>query len=637
MGDYGYVSIMPVAGAKAVKKPHHFALFLHKNEVSKPNYYSVKLNNARPRKRVKVEITSSNHCGFFKLAYHRNVAHHLFVEASRQLGGWIKVDTAKREITGYNMDNHSASISPPLKNLKGYFVLKFNCPIHDYGMWHEQVMYAGKDTQAGVMIGARVAFANDEVMVKIGTSFISMEQARENLDKEIPSWDFNKVSEQSKEEWNKYLSRVEIDAKNKDERPLLYTSMYHAYLFPRRFDEYGRYYSAFDDTVHNGSSYNDYSLWDTYRAEHPFLLLTTPELVPGMITALLQMYKEGGWMPKWPNPSYTSIMIGTHADAVIADAVVKGIKGFDLKLAYEACRKDAFSPPDGDSVKQWHDRALWSGYEARAGLYWYKKLGYVPVDKTDESVSNTLEGAYDDYCVAQVAKAVGRMDDYDTLMMRSQNYHNVYNPATGFMAPRLSNGAWHRDVNAGFTEGRPSTYLFNVAQDIPGMIKMMGGNKEFVKKLDFMFKENEYVHTNEPGHNYTYLYNYAGAAWKTQQRVAHYRKTNYRNKPQGMNGDDDCGQMSSWYIFSALGFYPVTPGTDVYATGTPMYKHAALHVDPTNASKVFEVEAQHVSKRNIYVQSMTLNGVELKEPFIHHADIVNGGKLVYVMGSKPKK
>jgi predicted alpha-1,2-mannosidase len=516
-------------------------------------------------------------------------------------------------------------------------VIKFNSDIVDYGTWVKDLISPKNTLQAGVQCGARVAFGADTVMVKVGTSFISLDQARENLAKEIPQWDFNEVENESYVAWNKYLNRIEIETDNKNEKPILYTGLYHSLLFPRQFSEYGRYYSAFDDQVHTGTSYNDYSLWDTYRAEHPLLIFLTPELVPGMIQSLIQMYEEGGYMPKWPNPSYTGIMIGTHADAVVADAVVKGIKGFDLQKAWLACRKDAMVPPDGDSIKWWGDRDPWTSYEARAGLSWYMKLGYVPVDKTAESVSNTLEGAYDDFCVAQVAKAVGKTDEYDYLMKRSQNYHNLYNKETGFMAPRLSTGQWGPNPSAGFTEGSPWTYLFCGTQDIPGLITLLGGPKEFVKKLDKTFTGRHYVHENEPGHHYTYLYDYAGAAWKTQMRVAHYRHAKYRNSPQGLNGDDDCGQMSAWYTFSALGFYPVTPGTNVYAIGTPLYKKATMYFDPNDRSKKFVITANNISKKNIYVQSVTVNGKKLDKPFLYHSDIINGGQMEFEMGPKPLK
>jgi predicted alpha-1,2-mannosidase len=408
-------------------------------------------------------------------------------------------------------------------------------------------------------------------------------------------------------------------------------------LFPRTFSEYGKYYSAFDDKIHTGVSYNDYSLWDTYRADHPLLILTAPEHESGMVQSLIHDYEEGGYMPKWPNPTYTGIMIGTHADAVIADAVVKGVKGIDLQKAYEACMKDAMIPSGNDSVNRWADRAPFTFIEARAGLYWLKKLGYVPVDKTNESVSNTLEGAYDDFCVAQVAKAAGKNSDYEMLLKRSKNYENVFNPATGMMAPRNADGSWEKHTHWGFTEGGPWTYLFAVQHNVPALVQLLGGKEKFIKKLDANFRGGHYFHTNEPGHHFTYLYDYAGAAWKTQKRVATARSFNYHNYADGMNGDDDCGQMSAWYIFSALGFYPVTPGTDIYAIGTPLFPKATIYFDPTNREKKFEIVAKNVSTRNIYIQSVSLNGKKLDEPFLHNVDIINGGKIEFEMGSKPKK
>jgi predicted alpha-1,2-mannosidase len=236
-----------------------------------------------------------------------------------------------------------------------------------------------------------------------------------------------------------------------------------------------------------------------------------------------------------------------------------------------------------------------------------------------------------------VANAAGHLGAYDTLMKRSENFHNVYNPKTGFMAPRYYDGSWDEKTDEGFTEGKPYTYLFSAAQDIPGLIELLGGRKVFIQKLDKMFNGGHYVHENEPGHNYTYLYDYAGESWKTQMRVAHYRIAKYRDGPQGMNGDDDCGQMSAWYIFSSFGFYPVTPGTDIYALGTPLFHKSTIYFDPTDRTKKFEVTAENVSARNIYVQSVYLNGVLLDKPFIHHSDIINGGTLLFKMGSKPRK
>ncbi len=636
MGDYGYVTLKPSAGKvslKLLKQKLHFA---HSNEISKSYYYSVKLRTQQFQK-IKTEMTATARCGVLHFEFEGKENPVVFMEASQlpDSNGWIKIIPDKKQIIGWNADRQSAHLGPPLPHFKGYFVIQFDEAFETYGVWNGDELKFDSTEQLANSCGAWVSFkaGTKSIEARVATSFISIEEAKENMQKEVAGKSFEQIKNETQQEWNKYLSRVEVEGVSKKQQGIFYSAMYHSLLFPRQFSEYGKYYSAFDDTIHSGVCYNDYSLWDTYRAQHPLLTLVAPEYVGGMVQSLIQMYEQGGYMPKWPNPTYTGIMIGTHADAVVADAVVKGVKGFDLEGAYRACMKDAMVPSKGDSTNRWADRALWTAVEARAGLSWYMKLGYVPVDKTNESVSNTLEGAYDDFCVAQVAKATGHNDDYEMLMKRSKNYVNVYNPATGFMAPKNSDGTWNKNTRAGFTEGGPWTYLFAVQQDIPGLIKLLGGKETFVKRLNKNFHWLRYWHENEPGHHYTYLYDYADAAWRTQKKVAHYRTIKYHNRPHGLTGDDDCGQMSAWYVFSALGFYPVTPGTDVYAIGTPLFTKATIHFE----DKKFEIIAHHVSKKNIYIQSVSLNGKVLTEPFLHHSDIINGGKLEFEMGGKPKK
>jgi len=635
MGDYGQVALMPTVGEMDVKRLHEKLFYAHHNEISKPYYYSLKVTT-QALHRMKVEMTASTRCGILRFTFPKGQQGDLIVE---RYHGWIKIDTAKREITGWNTERASEKLGPRLPNFKGYFVIQYDKAFESWGTTDSDKLMAGNITLTSKACGAWVTFdkGTETVQVKIGTSFISLEQARENLEKEVEHNTFEQVETQTKAMWNDYLSRIEIEGASHRDRAVFYSAMYHSLLFPRQFSEYGRYYSAFDDKIHNGVSYNDYSLWDTYRAEHPLLILIAPEHVPGMVQSLIQMYQEGGYMPKWPNPTYTNIMIGTHADAVLADAIVKGVKGFDMAGAYKACLKDAMMPPDGDSIKHWGDRVPWTSYEARQGLTWYMRLGYVPVDKTAESVASSLEYTYDDFCVAQVAKATGHMDIYDILMKRSKNYVYLYNPATGFMAPKKIDGTWNENRRAGFCEGSPWTYQYAAQHDIPGEIDMMGGKEKFIKKLDANFNGLHYVHENEPGHHFCYLYDYAGQAWKTQKRVAHFRRVKYRNEADGMDGDDDCGQMSAWYIFSALGFYPVTPGTDVYAIGTPLFPKATVYFDPKDKSRKFEIIAHKVSRRNKYVQSVTVNGKKLDTPFLHHGDVISGGQMVFEMGPKPVK
>ena len=309
-----------------------------------------------------------------------------------------------------------------------------------------------------------------------------------------------------------------------------------------------------------------------------------------MIKSLLQMYQEGGWIPKWPNPTYTNIMISTHADAIIADAYIKGFRDYDVDLAYEAIRKDAMHPPLRDTEKHWGDRDEGVLYEARGGLTYYHSLGYVPSDKTRESVTRTIEFGIDDFAIAQMAKDLGKSDDYKSLMTWSKNYRNLYNEHTGFLNARLFNGKWDRNRQEGFTEGGRWTYLFGAMQDIDGMIELYGGKEEFNKKLAENFEGKHYRHDNEPGHHYAYLFDYSGEPWKTQELIRQYTSNeNYRNHPLGINGNDDCGQMSAWYVFSVMGFYPVTPGIEKFAIGAPQFPEFTLRLKHNGKAKTFKI------------------------------------------------
>ena len=371
MGDYGHVSMMPgVDEIKTLAKDRKLH-FSHKDENSKAFAYSVELK-AEKNQRIKVEMTATERCGLLRFTFSEGSDPFILIEASENpdFEGWIKIDTSANEIIGYNADRNSAITGPEVPGFKGYFIIKFDKPLSEIGVWEGEKTHTNQLETKGTHIGAWIR-PNDNVNVlqaKVGSSFISIEQARENLELEIPHFSYEKVEEETRQTWENYLHRIEIEGGSETDRSIFYSAMYHTLLFPRQFSEYGRYYSAFDDTIHQGVSYNDFSLWDTFRAQHPLLLFTAPEHVSGMVNALIQMYEEGGYMPKWPNPTYTNIMIGTHADAVLADALVKGVKGIDLERAYAAVWKDAMVPPTGDSINHWHDRAPWTAYEAKACL-----------------------------------------------------------------------------------------------------------------------------------------------------------------------------------------------------------------------------------------------------------------------------
>ena len=647
MGDYGYVSIMPQIGALKLLPNDRALPFSRDSEVSKPHYYSVTMED--DHKEIKGEIAASSRCGMFQFTFPESEESHLIIqginitENKKAFQGYLAVDDEEREITGYNPERMSSHLGPELSNFKGYFVIQFDKEFESFGTWNSfrtepDIVVLGKE-QYGARMGGYISFKtkkNEKVKVKIATSFISIEQARQNLLIEIPDWDFNDLVTKTRDIWQENLSRIQVKGASEEQKSIFYTALFHTMLFPREFSEYGRYYSPFDDKIHQGVSYNDFSLWDTFRALHPLLHFTHPERVSPMVQSLLQMYKEGGWLPKWPNPTYTNIMIGTHADAVIADAYVKGFRDYDVGLAYEAVRKNAMQPPFRDTEKQWGDRDEGNLYEARGGLTYYHSLGYVAADKTRESVTRTIEFGIDDFSIAQMAKDLGKMNDYDRLMDWSKNYKNLYNPKTGFLNARLFNGDWHGNSQEGFTEGGKWTYFFGAMHDIPGMIQLYGGKEKFAQKLSENFEGGHYRHDNEPGHHYAYLFNYAGQPWKTQALISkHTSVENYRNEPLGINGNDDCGQMSAWYVFGVMGFYPVTPGKEVFAIGAPQFPELTIRMSKDGRSKPFKIIANNISDENIYIQSVKLDGTIINEPFITYTQIMNGNKLEFEMGKRP--
>ena len=631
MGDYGYVTLMPEIGALKTTPEARKLPFKHSDEVARPDYYSVWMD-AGNSKRIRTEMTATERCAYMRFTFPAGDDSKVIVEASRPgIAGLTAVSIGNSEIEGYNPDRVDAGLGPfKLPNFKGYFVVQFRQKFKVAGV------YDPKSQPPAEATGAYAKFTTTDgevIEARIGTSFISMQQARANLSAEIPEWDFEALRKKLREQWNEKLSRVTVEGANENEIKTVTTALYHALLYPRIFSEQGRYYSAYDDKLHSGESYNAYSIWDTFRAENSLLTLVAPERIPGMITALLNDYKEGGWMPKWPNPSYTNIMIGTHADSLVAEAINKHFKGFDYDLAWKAVYKDAMTPPDDDMQHKWYDREPHTPYEARAGLTYLKQLGYIPTDKTAEAASSTLEDSYDDWCVAQVAKALGKTKDFEFFLHRSLNYQHLFNKETGFMQGKKSDGSW-ADPKDGWTEGDHWVYTWAVMQDIPGLIAQMGGRDAYNTKLDEHFSGGHNVHSNEPSHHYPYLYDYSGAAWKTQAKVREIANAEYANLPSGIDGDDDCGQMSAWYLFTALGFYPVNPASGDYMIGSPLFKKMTLRLDN---GKTLTVIAENNSDKNVYIQSATLDGKMLNKPVIRYDQIMAGATLKFVMGPSPSQ
>ena len=640
MGDYGYVTLMPQVGALRTSPDARKLTYSHQSEIASPDYYAVSLR-ARGDAAIRVELTATERCAMFRFRFPKSGIARVLVESSRPgVAGSATVDSKAHEITGYNPHRMDAHLGPSkLPNFKGYFVVQFRQDPRD------AKTYGLNDNSARSSRGAYAEFQpGDLVEVRVGTSFLSIDQARSNLEREMPDWNFDAVRQKLRSAWNEKLSRMQVEGATERQKTRLYTALYHALLYPRVFSEYGHYYSAFDDQVHTGESYTAYSIWDTFRAENSLLTLVAPERIDGMITALLQNYKEGGWMPKWPNPSYTNIMIATHADSLVAEAVRKGFHGFDRELAWQAVYKDAMTPPDGDTTRRWLDREEGTPYEARAGLTYYKKLGYIPTDKTDEASSRTLEDSYDDWCVAQIAKALGREEDYRFFLRRSLNDRHLYNPAVRLMNGKTSDGKWaplggsedtpaNRSV-AGWTEGDAWVYTWSPLHDQAGLLQLMGGAEAYDARLDLHFSGGHNVHKNEPSHHYGYLYDFGGQPWKAQAKVREIAAAEYGYGAGGLDGDDDCGQMSAWLLFTAMGFYPVNPASGEYMIGSPMYKLMTLRLDN---GRTFRIEAENNSAGNVYIQSAMLDGKPLNIPVITWEQIQSGATLHFKMGPKPSR
>lgn len=475
--------------------------------------------------------------------------------------------------------------------------------------------------------------ANEKVKMKVATSLIDIEQARANMNQEFPDFDFETAVLQSADIWNKELNMIQVEG-TEDDKSIFYTALTKCFVNPRNLNEDGRYFSPFDYQVHEGEMYTDLSIWDTFRSLHPLWVILKPQETTDIINGMLNAYKEGGWLPKWPNPWYRSIMMGTHADALIADAYVKGIRGFDANLAFEAMLKN--STEKGNN-----------GFSGRVGIDYFNEIGYVPTDIFGfygEPVARTLEFSYDDYCIAQMAKALCKIDHYADYMERSKRYINVLDEETGLVRGKKENGEWlppfdkSISVWAQGTDHDTEVYYKNhtllVPHDIPGLANFMGGEDKLEAYLDDFFKKDMYYVGDEFSMHAPYMYNFIGTPWKTQKVVRDMLAKYFFNHVGGLPGNDDCGQVSSWYVFGAMGFYPACPGDPIYQLCSPVLDKVEINV---GKGKTFTIIANNNSKENMYIQSATLNGKKYNKSWLHHNDLVKGGELIFEMGPKPNK
>ncbi len=615
--------------------------FSHKNEKASAGNYSVKLDDG-----IEVELTATERCGYQHYNFQKNKPQNILIDLNHGINdktteSW-HIQMNDSTVVGYRFSNGWAS------NQKIFFAARFSKPIQSLTTifrndsvkaLHKEGFLSDKDlSEFKKMIIGFDNKSGDEIEVKTGISFVSVDNALANLVAEIPNWNFEAIKDSAKSKWQRALSKIEVKGGTQEQRTNFYTSLYHCMIHPSLEDDVNGEYRGMDDSIHiveaGHHQYHIFSLWDTYRALHPLMTIIDPKRNTDFIRSMLNKFNESGRLPVWELcGNETDCMIGYHSIPVIADAFMKGIKDFDTTLALRAMIKSAI--------------------DTRSGLGYYHEKGYIPSDKENESVSKTLEYAYDDYCIARMAR---QMNWNDTIVhkffKRSSYYQNLWNPEAKFFTARKF-GKWISpfdpfEVNANYTEANAWQYLFAVAQDIPALIQLMGGNKNFEQKLDSLFTAHselkgreqpdisgllgQYAHGNEPSHHFAWLYNYIGKPAKSVDKVRHILNNFYHTERDGLIGNDDCGQMSAWYIFSAMGFYPVTPGSNYYALGSPIFSEVKIHLD---GGKIFNIKAEKLSEQNIYVSKAELKTTkqEFLPCFISHDDILYGEELNLTMSS----
>ena len=609
---------------------------------------------------INAEFTVTERAGFHKYTFPESKNAHVIMDLTSGIYNydgkvvWASVRVENDTlITGYRQTNGWA------RTRFIYFAIILSKPFTSYGLINEeQLVYKGFwrkfnenenfPERAGHKVKGYFNFetsANEPILLKIGLSGVSTRNALENVQKEIPGWNFEQVRRQAKEKWNRELSKIEITA-NDEKKINFYTSLYHAFLSPVVFSDVNGEYRGLDQNNHRTNGFTNYtifSLWDTYRALHPLFTIVQQKRTDDIIRSMLAHYEQSVHkiLPVWSHYANENwCMIGYHAVPVIADAWMKGIRNYNTEKALKAMVSSA-------------------EYDTYDGIGYYKKYGYVPEDLNSNSASKTLEYAYDDWTIYKMAEQMGKADITSEFQKRAEYFRNIFNKETGFMQARNSDGSWKTPFDPmsvagqGYIEGNAWNYSLYVPQDIKGFIDLTGGNGKLIDWLDNLFvmeiddahiAESEdvtrvgmignYVHGNEPSHHVPYMYVYAGQPWKTQERIHQIVDSMYRNAPDGLCGNDDCGQMSAWYIFSNLGFYPVTPGSNEYVIGSPCVEHAIINLEN---GKRFELVANNLTEKNMYIQSVTLNGKQYDKPFITHQSIMDGGILVFEMGAEPNK
>lgn len=644
--DYGSMTLMPLYGTLRCQPEARATPFSHTSEQATPSYYSVSL----PQESIFAEMTGRSRSAIFRFTYSKSGDAYLVINPNSDEGeGYIRIDPQRKCIYGYNPVHRIYQGWGEPAGYSGHFVIFYQKDPVDYGTFSGDSIFKNethikKRQKIGLYIHFKVK-AGEQILIKAASSFTDKEGAEKNLQKEIPHWNFQQTQNELNNIWKKQFTAINIQTKDNTAKKKFYSALYRSSFLPRTFNDVdGRYptFAAGKPIQHlpaGKTYYDDFSLWDTFRALHPLINLLYPTKAGEMMQSLVYKYRQGGWLPIFPCwNSYTAAMIGDHATAAISDAYIKGIRNFDINTAYEGMLQNAFQQPQ--SVQDYKNG------KGRRALQSYLKYGYIPLEDsvpdafhTKEQVSRTMEYAFDDFALSQVARLLGKNNDYNQLINRALNYKNVINPVTGYADGRYANGQFLTNTNPFtftkfITEGAPCHYTWYAPQDPYGLMQCMGGKKKYIERLDSMFTQKRYWHGNEPCHQIAFMFNYGGQSWKTQQYVRHIMDTEYLDDPGGLSGNDDAGQMSAWYVFAALGFYPVCPGTPYYILASPSFAQASLHLEN---GKTFTIKAPKASAKNIYIQKVFLNGKDFTRNYISHNEIMQGGTIEFIMGDRPNK
>ncbi|MFP5079604.1 GH92 family glycosyl hydrolase [Pedobacter sp. JCM 36344] len=650
MNDYGQFSIMPVTGKKRFVQDERASWYSHKAEIVKPYYYSVYLADAD----VTTEITPTERAAQFRFTFPKADSSFVVIDAFDK-GSYIKIIPGERKIVGYST-KHAHKVPD---NFKNYFVIYFDKPFISADGWKGSELLKGelevKADHSGAIVGFKTT-KGEQVNMKVASSFISIEQADISLKRELANDSFDATKTKAKAIWNKTLSRVSVEGGTVDQTRTFYSSFYRTLFFPNKLYELDANNKIMHWSPYNGKTLPGYmfagtGFWDTFRALYPLLNLMYPSINKEMQEGLANDYKEGGFLPEWSSPGYSNIMVGNNSASVVSDAYIKGMRGYDINTLWAAVKNGADNEgPEGTG---------------RTGVKYYNKLGYVPYNvKINENAARTLEYSYDDFAIYQLGKALGKpASEIEIFKKRAMNYKNLFDPASGLMRGKNEDGKFQTPFNPfkwgdAFTEGNSWHYSWSVFQDIDGLSKLMGGKDKFVQKLDSVFtlppifddsyygsviheiremqiaNMGQYAHGNQPIQHMIYLYNYGGAPWKTQYWVRETMNRMYKATPDGYCGDEDNGQTSAWYVFSALGFYPVTPATDQYVLGAPLFKKVTINLEN---GKQIVINAPKNSDANRYVNTLKYNGAVQSKSWLSHSNLLKGAVLDFDMIATPNK